>query len=222
MSQNILIVGSEKVGKTFLINHLSRSYFEPFSENNYHPTIGIDLVGYQIKDSIRYVFWDSSGNDRFFPLIEPYFKSCNIILIAFDLSTTDFQDLQHWFERTNAHSKPTIIVGTKHDKIGDGSEQLLMACIKFCKEKEVPFFPTSSTTGMGIDELRNALQRLIPSEDILSKSIQRCEQQQQTKPIKKRSFFKKLFCCLSKNNYQTIQEEQSTNYPENILNYVSV
>jgi len=219
MSQNILIVGSEKTGKTVLMNHLSRSYFEPFT-NNYHPTIGIDLVGYQIKDSIRYVFWDSSGNDRFFPLIEPYFKSCNIILIAFDLSTTDFQDLQSWYDKTNAHSKPTVIVGTKHDKVGEGSEQLLMACIKFCQDKEVPFFPTSSTTGMGIDELRNALQRLIPSEEILSKSIQRCEQQQ-TQPVKKQSFLKKLFCCVSKNNYQTIQE-QSSNYPENILSYVSV
>ena len=62
MSQSIIVVGAEMAGKTYLLNCLTRSYFEPFrTDVPYQPTIGIDIVGIQERDNIKYVFYDSSG-----------------------------------------------------------------------------------------------------------------------------------------------------------------
>ena len=56
MSQNIILIGPAQSGKTFLINQLTRSYFEPFrTDSAYIPTIGIDIVGTNTKDNIKYI-----------------------------------------------------------------------------------------------------------------------------------------------------------------------
>ena len=176
MSQNIIVVGPAESGKTFLLNHLTRSYFEPFRSNTpYQPTIGIDLIGQTTQNNINYVYWDSSGQERFRRITQPFFVKADVVMIVFDLSSLDFVDLKQWYDRTNGSEKPTIIVGTKHDLIGEGSEAVLMAAVKFAQDRECPFYPTSSVSGMGITELRNALQKLIPDEKILARAVHKRE-----------------------------------------------
>jgi small GTP-binding protein len=221
MSQQIIVIGPPKAGKTFLLHHLTRSYFEPFrTDAPYQPTIGVDIVGINQKDNIKYIYYDSSGHDRFLELTKPYFVKADVVLIAFDLSRQDFQDLQKWYDWCNGCKKPTIIVGTKHDMVGEGSEQMLMGCVKFAQERECPFYPTSSVSGMGITELRNALQDLVPAEEIFERARQQREEEEKSKKKKKKKIrkrIKKLFCCIV-NQYTTIddQDEPSmtqTKYP---------
>tara|TARA_B110000211_G_scaffold176861_1_gene199927 strand:- start:1524 stop:2180 length:657 start_codon:yes stop_codon:yes gene_type:complete len=214
MAQNIIVVGPQQAGKTFLLNHLTRSYFEPFKTDSiYQPTIGIDLVGTNVVHNISYVYWDSSGQERFIKITKPFFHKSDVIMIVFDLSSNNFQDLKKWYDLANCSDKPTLIVGTKHDLVGEGSETLLLAAIKFCQEHNCPFYPTSSVSGMGITELRNALQLLIPKEHIL--------EQAQTKNLqgKRSSSVRGLFSCFHffrKRGYKTVEEQSLQNYPTDL------
>jgi len=230
MSQNIIVVGPIKTGKTYLMHHLTRSYFEPFrSDVPYKPTIGIDMVGINHIHNIRYVYYDSSGQDRFIEITGPYFKKCNVIIIVFDLSSHNFQDLNKWYELGKCSEKPTLIVGTKHDLVSEGSEEVLMACVKFAQERECPFYPTSSITGMGITELRNALQSLVPEEEIFQRAISECKEQEKVnkkhnKKNARRKAFRKLFCCIA-SGYVNIGNEGELvhpQYPTDLSDSVSV
>ena len=205
MAQNIIVVGSARAGKTYLMNHLTRSYFEPFQDAPYQPTIGIDLVGTNVVHNISYVYWDSSGQERFIEITRPYFQKCDVIMIVFDLSSQNFQDLKQWYDWSHCSEKPTLIVGTKHDLVGEGSAAMLMATVKFAQERECPFYPTSSVSGMGITELRNALQSLVPDEHILEQA------QTKNRQGKRRSSVRGLFSCFHffrKRGYKTIDEIQ--------------
>ena len=206
MTQNIIVIGPAQSGKTFLINQLTRTYFEPFrTDSAYVPTIGIDIVNTNIKDNIKYIYIDSSGQDRFLEIIKPYFQKCDIVLIVFDLSSNDYQNLQKWYDWAKCRTKPTIVVGSKHDLIKQGDEKVLMDAVKFAQERECPFFPTSSVTGVGITELRNSLQNLVPAENILLKSIKNKKVNTFTKKSGLPSF-KSLFCCFQ-TGYTVIDEE---------------
>lgn len=212
MSQNIIVVGPQKAGKTYLMHHLTRSYFEPFrTDAPYKPTIGIDIVGINTLHNIKYVYYDSSGQDRFSKITQPYFEQSDVIMIVFDLSSQDFQDLNRWYERCKCSEKPTIIVGTKHDLVGEGDAELLMAAVKFAQERECPFYPTSSVDGMGIIELRNALQSLIPEEEIFERAIRKQEENKRREhKVKKkkhtRQSLRRLFCCIG-GGYRTLVDE---------------
>jgi len=215
MSQTIIVIGPPKSGKTFLMHHLTRSYFEPFkSEDRYKPTIGIDIIGQNVIGNIRYVYYDSSGQDRFLAITQPYFIKCDVIMIVFDLGTQDFQDLNKWYDLAKCVHKPTIIVGTKHDLVGEGSEEALLACVKFGQGKECPFYPTSSVTGMGITQLRNSLQTLIPEQRLVERATKKRNEQEETKKKRtkekkrrQKQTVRKLFCCISR-GYSTIEDEE--------------
>lgn len=219
MTQNIIVVGAPEAGKTYLLNHLTKSYFEPFrTDVPYQPTIGVDLVGQTVRNNIKYVYWDSSGQERFIRITQPFLEKSDVVMIVFDLSSQNFQDLKQWYDRTNGSNKPTIIVGTKHDLVGEGSEAVLMAAVKFAQERECPFYPTSSVSGMGIVELRNALQRLVPNEEIVERAIHQ-QETSETRKKKQRARvhkqrFRKLFCCIN-GGYVTIPDP--VQYPDTNL-----
>jgi len=224
MSQHIIVVGSQKAGKTFLMHHLTRSYFEPFrSDSSYKPTVGIDIVGINTVHNIKYLYYDSSGQDRFLRITTPYFVKCDVIVIVFDLSCHDFQDLDKWYKMCECSKKPTLIVGTKHDLVGEGDEAMLMAAVKFAQDRECPFYPTSSLNGMGIVELRNALQSLVPTEQIFERAIRKKEQDKHRedrvkKKNKARKQFRKYFCCIFRSKYKTLVDEADTavRYPTDL------
>ena len=230
MAQNIIVIGPPEAGKTYLLHHLTRSYFEPFrTDQPYQPTIGIDLVGVNTLHNIRYLYYDSSGQDRFLEITTPYFRRCNVVIIVFDLSSQDFQDLNKWYEYAKCSQKPTLIVGTKHDLLVEGSHKLLMAAVNFAQERECPFYPTSAVNGMGITELRNALQSLVPEEEIFQRAISECKEQEKVnkKHNKKNArckAFRKLFCCIG-SGYVNIGNEGELvhpQYPTDLSDSVSV
>jgi len=211
MAQNIIVVGHQEAGKTYLMHHLTRSYFEPFrTDVPYKPTIGIDIVGINTLHNIKYIYYDSSGQDRFLNITTPYFKKSDVIMIVFDLSSQNFVDLKKWYELCKCSQKPTIIVGTKHDLVGNGNQELLMAAVKFAQERECPFYPTSSVDGMGITELRNALQSLIPEQEIFERAIRKKEEdEKRDRKMKKKKkaiqHFRRVFCCIS-GGYRTLDD----------------
>jgi len=211
MSQTIIIIGSVQSGKTYLMNHLTRSYFEPFrTDRPYKPTIGIDIVGKNTVHNINYVYYDSSGSDRFLDITQPYMKACDVVIIVFDLSSYDVQNLNQWYESAKCREKPTLIVGTKHDLIREDNHDLLMNAVRFAQERECPFYSTSSVSGMGITELRNALQNVVSEEIIFRKTLEKKRRiVHKIKQTKKNRFRKKkvlrMFCCIGK-GYTTIDD----------------
>ena len=82
MKINVLQIGNNGVGKTYMVsNYLGNYTF------NTSPTVGVEFNCIFKKnncDEIKIHLWDCAGADRFRSIIRAYYNNCDIFLIYFD------------------------------------------------------------------------------------------------------------------------------------------
>lgn len=157
--KNVLVIGSEKVGKTTL-SHLYTN--QTFIED-YKPTIGISIVEkeLQITKSIKsnlYLF--DMGGLKTFAKIRKYFYQkldAKTILIVFDYTREKtLDDVNDWFKEAQLFNKEGeanyFLVGNKVDLVDD-PQIMKKRAEEIAMKHNCQFFETSAQTGQGIDEL---------------------------------------------------------------------
>jgi small GTP-binding protein len=153
----IVLVGSEGVGKSSLVEMYSTGNFNP----NYKPTIGVSIVEKEFQISRNYnlflSFLDLSGLKNFAKIRKFYYTYSNAILILFDYTNIEtFNNLSNWIEEsrhyTENESIPIVLIGNKIDLI-ENREDIRIRAQELADRYNFPFFETSSYTGEGIDEL---------------------------------------------------------------------
>ena len=81
----ILIIGDNNTGKTSLIQKITT---KKFNYKTQIPTLGLNFYKYNHvvhNQKFQLEFWDFSGSKEYLPLLEIYYKDCDIILICFDI-----------------------------------------------------------------------------------------------------------------------------------------
>ncbi|OHT17228.1 GTP-binding protein YPT1 [Tritrichomonas foetus] len=149
---SVAIVGNSGVGKTSI---LQRLYKQTFSNNNL-PTIGIEYKAHLVPiegETVKFVIWDTSGQDRFRNIVINYFKIVHGVIIVFDLTDRkSFIDINRWLEyiRLLNSSDPVIfLVGNKSDEESHFVEYEIN---EFAQNHNFRYFELSAKDNINIEE----------------------------------------------------------------------
>ncbi|KAL0235994.1 hypothetical protein GEMRC1_002576 [Eukaryota sp. GEM-RC1] len=117
----VCIIGDAAVGKTTLVNRLTKGEFSPF----YHATVSVDYSTqqYVIEGcNVTLHLWDTAGQERSLGITSNYFRGANAALLCFDVSSPrSLSNVPLWCSRvddvcTNDESRPLLFVaGLKTD-----------------------------------------------------------------------------------------------------------
>lgn len=107
---NILLLGDTKVGKTCFVNAVNNGVFN----QEYFPTIVMDVSDLIFNKSDNMVFWDSSGEEMFRFIIVRYIEKMDIILLFFDLENRQsFTLLTYFLDIVEKYDKKILLIGNK-------------------------------------------------------------------------------------------------------------
>ena len=88
-------------------------------------TIGVELCTHEYMPSagrptLKFKFWDTSGNERFRSLGRQYYQRANGVVLVFDVcDRPSFDNVEHWLDEIISHAPENverILIGNKIDK----------------------------------------------------------------------------------------------------------
>ena len=153
----IIIIGADAVGKTSLVN----MYINGIHDEEYHPTIGVNIVEKELQITkslvITFFLFDFGGLKSFAKVRKNFYDDAKAVIILFDCAKNEtFDQISEWIEEARHFIKDSsvsyIIVGNKIDLIED-REPILKKANDLANQYGFRFFPTSASTGEGLDEL---------------------------------------------------------------------
>ncbi|MFX0076006.1 MAG: GTP-binding protein [Candidatus Hermodarchaeota archaeon] len=156
-SKNLIIVGSEAVGKsTFSRRVCDDSFIE-----NYHPTLGISVIEKELEigpqKTIKVNIFDLSSLKSFGKVRMYFYAYASAVIIMFDYSREEtFNNVEDWITEArqfiSEKEVPFLIVGNKLDLYTDNYE-LKKRAEKLAFDHNYQFFETSILNNQGIDEI---------------------------------------------------------------------
>lgn len=156
-SKNLIIVGSEAVGKSTF----SRRVCDDSFVENYHPTLGISVIEKELEmvphKSIKVNIFDLSSLKSFGKVRKYFYTYASAVLIMFDYSREEtFNDIEDWINEARhfigEKEIPFIIVGNKVDLYANNYE-LKKRAEQIAVDHNYRFFETSIRNNQGLDEL---------------------------------------------------------------------
>ena len=99
--------------------------------------------------------WDTAGQETYQSITAPYFRSCNGVLLVFDLTDTEsFNKLNYWLDMIHENTKEKPIIFLIGNKVDIGHQNVSSDEIEsFCSKNQIKFYKTSALTGEGVDEV---------------------------------------------------------------------
>ena len=114
----LLVIGNAFVGKTLIVQKFIDNTFSKSTMS----TIGVDLQSKIIDingKKVKYLIWDTAGEDRMKTMTYSYYRGCHVILIVYDVTNQkSFENVTTWVECVDKFAKSNvlrILVGNKTD-----------------------------------------------------------------------------------------------------------
>jgi len=156
IKKKVIIVGTNAVGKTSLLNSFINRKFD----FDYKATLGVNILAkqYPLNDetTLTFSFWDLGGQKLFRNIYPRFFAMSNAAMIVFDVTRMDsFDDIMNWhttiINYLNANI-PILLVGNKIDLI---KERVVPSSngLKLANEQKFIYTETSAKTGENVDNL---------------------------------------------------------------------
>ena len=112
----LLLIGNAFVGKDVIVQKFVNKAFSKSTVS----TIGVDLQSKIIDingKKVKYLFWDTAGEDRMKTMTYSYYRGCHVILIVYGVTDRkSFQNVSSWIECIDKFAKSNvlrILVGNK-------------------------------------------------------------------------------------------------------------
>ncbi len=145
-----MLVGSNSVGKTSLVNRYTRNFFS----NNYLNTIGCDIYVKNVTfhgDEYKLVIHDIGGQFEFREIRQRYMKDADIVMVVFALDEPKTHNIGGYIADVLAlPTRPTwAIIGNKVDRIETGKPDLSRVDT-LAAEHNVPLYITSAKTNTNV------------------------------------------------------------------------
>lgn len=200
----ISIIGDSSVGKSSLLLKYSDDVFiEYFSS-----TIGVDFRSkiIEIDDKkIKLQIWDTTGNERFRPMLNFYLGESNGIIIMFDITNkTSFNNITSWLRDIDYDKSPYIPVLIVGNKIDIETERVISyeEALDFSNQHNIEYIEISVKENQNVDTVFNLISKEIKNNYIKNRYSFPF---QKYKNIKEQKNSNNLFtCCSNRNSSCTI------------------
>ena len=151
----LLLIGNAYVGKTLIVQKFLDNTFSKTTMT----TIGVDLQ-YKVLDingkKVKYLIWDTAGEDRMKTMTYAYYRGCHVVLIVYDVTCKkSFENVTTWVECVDKFAKSNvlrILVGNKTD-LEDKRVISKEEGKKLAEENGLKFYEISAKTMNGLVEM---------------------------------------------------------------------
>ena len=160
----VILIGHGAVGKTSLVRQLIERNFKPDETK----TEGIDIRHWQItarEETVKLRVWDFGGQEIMHATHQFFLTERSLYLLVLNARKDEGNnDVEYWLKIIESFGKdaPVLIIANKSD------EHPLKLNRRHLQEKYPNiqgFFETSCKTGLGIDDLREAIAQQIAAMD---------------------------------------------------------
>lgn len=201
MVYKIVIIGDSGVGKTQLLDRLSKNTFDLESKS----TIGVEFGTKTIIHNniqIKLQLWDTAGQERYKSITTAYYRGAVGVILCFDLTKhISFDNIireNGWFNEanTNCQNQKYILVGTKSDLIHlrDINKNKIE---EFIRLNEMPYIETSSLNNSNIDEMiKNLVEKIYETNINLNININKNKKNTKSNNINLTKNKKNKKCCV--------------------------
>ena len=120
MEVKVVFLGKFSVGKTSLIERITRNTFSDFKE----ATIGAAFRSYR-NNNIRFNIWDTSGSERYKSLTPMYYRNADVAIVVYDLKDNDtYKEALDWVTKLKGQARVPLIylIGNKKDLVKEEEE----------------------------------------------------------------------------------------------------
>lgn len=158
----LIVIGDCKVGKSDLVTVFAHDEFGVAAS----PTIGVEFALKTVDiDSKRckLQIWDATGDARFKTIISSYFRGCDALLVAYDVTNRNsFDHVIQWISQArkliddSARNTLIVLIACKADLDPESKEQRVVSREEgeeLAGRLGMSFFETSAKNRTGINEM---------------------------------------------------------------------
>ena len=148
----VIVLGTEAVGKTSLIDRFSQKSFN----TEYKPTLGTNIIIKELAHEpyhFKFMLWDIAGQKKWNEVRHLYYKGAQGALLVFDVTRRPtYQDITTWNEDLANFSGdiPKVLVANKIDLQKNVKDEESEDMAKKIDAKDLIY--TSAKTGEAVDK----------------------------------------------------------------------
>ncbi|XP_074843330.1 ras-related protein Rab-10-like isoform X2 [Carettochelys insculpta] len=168
----IVTAGEASVGKTSIVRRYTEPGLAAAAAASYIATVGIDFKVKTITfndTTVKLQIWDTAGQEQFHTISTSYFRGAHGFVLVYDITNSDsFQGIRSWMK--DIHEKADdevdiVLLGNKCDK---ETERIIPKHRgeKLAWEYGVPFFETSATDNINIEDAFSVLVKQIMKKNL--------------------------------------------------------
>ncbi|OIW31675.1 ras-domain-containing protein [Coniochaeta ligniaria NRRL 30616] len=163
LEAKIVVLGSQGVGKTSLVQRYCKGSFNPSQITS---TVGASFMAKRVVDSdtdtvVRLQIWDTAGQERFRSISRLYYRGANACILCYSITDAQsFAEMGMWLTELRRNLPSDIVlhvVGTKADIVArepSKREVPFERCIAYVAENLAPGMgstpPPTAATPMGM------------------------------------------------------------------------
>ena len=147
----VIVLGTEAVGKTSLIERFSQKAFN----TEYKPTLGTNIIIKELEHEnyiFKFMLWDIAGQKKWNEVRHLYYKGAQGALLVFDVTRPrTYQDISTWNQDLADYSGPIpkVLVANKIDLEKNVSEEEAKEMAEKIEAADLIF--TSAKAGIAVD-----------------------------------------------------------------------
>jgi small GTP-binding protein len=167
-SLKVVIVGDTKVGKSCILSRFVQGSFD----HSTPATIGAAFLTKVVTTNegpMRLQLWDTAGQEKFRSLAPMYYRSANVAVLVFDVtSKSSLEDLEDWSAEI-ADKAPQgiklVVIGNKIDLVEERVISTQAGKEAAAAMNAALYGETSALTGEGVNEIFAKIAEFETSQD---------------------------------------------------------